>query len=152
MRVIAFVAGSQYPTILRSGKTTGVSVASGGTTNASVTLADVSGAVDPSTPTSVVAGQGGIIKINLTDPGDFLDGATGILYTSPSPPLGNHNGVVNYGSLVNLVGGAYQFSSNPFSTLGGPTSGTIYYNFGGYSSPFNNPGVEIPGLFWPNLV
>jgi hypothetical protein len=149
VRVIAFIAGSMYPAILRSGKATGISITSG-TTNASVALADVSGAVDPSTPSMVAAGQSVTIKFNLTDLGDFLDGGLGSLQTSSSPPLQNSGGLGFVGgSLVSSGGGAYQFVVNfPFTQQ----VGALYYQFVANSSAFSDLGVhEYPSLFWPNL-
>jgi hypothetical protein len=74
IRVIAFASGGTFPAVLRSGKTTGISVSANGSTSASVRLGDVNGAVDSSTPTSASAGAQVTVRINITDPGDFLAG------------------------------------------------------------------------------
>jgi uncharacterized protein (TIGR03437 family) len=151
VRVVSFVAGSTYPAVLRGGEITAVAVASGGTTNASVTLADLSGAVDPSSPSSVVAGQSPTIKINLTDPGDFLDGLeVGSIYTYSSPPTQNPSGPLSGfgGTFVRTGPGTYQFTG----FLTAPQPGTLYYQFAASSSAFSNPnGQEHPSFFWPNL-
>ena len=150
IRVIAFTSGSTFPAVLRSGKTTGVSVSTSGSTSASVTLGDVTGAVDPSTPTSASAGAQVTIKINITDPGDFLAGvSSGRLWSSTSPLTQNTTGAQTSGTLSSLGNGVYQFAG----AVNLPTSGgTFYYQFGEASFAFDNPnGTEAPFLDWPNL-
>src|ERR1039457_660729 len=150
IRVIAFTSGSTFPAVLRSGKTTGVSVSTSGSTSASVTLGDVTGAVDPSTPTSASAGAQVTIKINITDPGDFLAGvSSGRLWSSTSPLTQNTTGAQTSGTLSSLGNGLYQFAG----TVNLPTSGgTLYYQFGEAAPAFDNPnGTEAPFLDWPNL-
>jgi uncharacterized protein (TIGR03437 family) len=151
IRVIAYVPGSRTTTVLRSGKTTGLSVMSGATTSASVALADVSGTLDPSSPSSAPVGRAVTIRINITDPGDFLDGGYGALYVYTSPPVTNGNGSIissEGGSLANAGGGAYIFTFSDFP----PGAGTIYYQFSGSSSAFNDTSTpEYPYLFVPNL-
>src|ERR1035437_3061870 len=120
IRVIAFTSGSTFPAVLRSGKTTGVSVSTSGSTSASVTLGDVTGAVDPSTPTSASAGAQVTIKINITDPGDFLAGvSSGRLWSSTSPLTQNTTGAQTSGTLSSLGNGVYQFAG----AVNLPTSG-----------------------------
>ena len=93
VRVIAFTAGGVFPAILGSGKTTGVVVASGSTVNASVSLASPSFAVDTSTPPSANDGASVTVKINITDPGDFLDGVSfGQLWGGTKSPTQNITG------------------------------------------------------------
>ena len=150
IRVIAFTSGGTFPAVLRSGKATGISVASGATANASITLADVSGAIDPSTPTSANAGTQVTIKINITDPGDFLVGVSSArLWSSTNPLTQNTTGAQTSGTLSSLGNSLYEFAT----AINLPTNGgTFYYQFGEASFAFDNPnGTEAPFLDWPNL-
>jgi uncharacterized protein (TIGR03437 family) len=146
IRVIALA--TQF--VLRSGKTT-VSTSSSGTTSASVTLADVSGTVDPSTPAAGGAGTRVAVKLNLTDPGDFLDGplyASGRLFSWTSPPSINlYLSAQTTGTLVSQGSGVYQFTCS----VNLPTSGgKLYYQFAEVALPFTISG-RVSFLAWPNL-
>lgn len=150
VRVIAFIANGTFPAVLRSGKITGVSVAAGAGTGVSVTLEDVTGALDPATPTSGNAGAPLNIRVDITDPGDFLDGVTaGRLWSSTTPFTHNLYGSQTEGSITAIGAGEYQFSI----TTNLPTAaGTLYYQVGEASYAFDSPdGQEAPFLVWPNL-
>jgi hypothetical protein len=160
--VVAFVSGSKTPAILRSGQTTGVYIGPpSDTATVSVALSDVVGVVDPSTPSLAPAGPAATIKINLVDPGDYLDCAQGTMFIScaeatlytvdGTPPSANLFGSSRPGTLVRTGKGTYQFTAITGS------SGTRYYQFGGHSRVFDNtnvlnsPNLEQPYLFAPNL-
>ncbi len=150
VRVIAYRAGDSFPAVLASGKALGITVTADAPAPATVALGAVSGSLDPATPTAGKAGTTIRIKINITDPGDFLDGvhSARISYSS-SPFTGNLHGSDAYGTLIQTGSGAYQFLTD-FTLPASP--GTIYYQFGEGSYPFANAaGTEAPFLFWPNL-
>src|SRR3954451_7863494 len=116
VRAIAFTKDGIFPAVLRSGKATGISINSGSTANATVNIGDVSGAVDPSTPTSADPGSRVTIKVNITDPGDFLTGAlsaTGRIFTSTTPPtqgMTSLAGTQVSGPLLSVGNGVYSLT------------------------------------------
>jgi hypothetical protein len=141
LRVVAHDGSSQ---LLRTGAATGVTADAGASVAASIALADVSAAVDSSTPSVATYGSALTIAINFTDTGLVFrtgDAQCWVDYGTASAALTSRR----YGA-ISKVGGS-QFKC--VVSLTAPATGAIlYYRMSAYA--FDSQYERItPTLAWP---
>ncbi|HEY3440674.1 MAG TPA: carboxypeptidase regulatory-like domain-containing protein [Paludibaculum sp.] len=151
VRVIAIRAGAATPSILRSGKAVGVSVAANVTTDAAVPLADYAVTLDPATPSSAPAGTTVNVIANLIDPGDTAFGAINpTLYGATTAATQNLAAAPMAGQLTDSGNGAWALTSPV--VLPGASGLILYYQVAYEAADFSDAsGAERPYFCWPNL-
>ena len=142
-RVAAFTAGLSLPPLLRTGLASGINVPA--TPSASVLLADF--VVTALTPASALTGAAIALTVDVTDPGQFCDGAYGFFWMSPAPFTQNMLAPLSAGPIASVsVAGKWRLTT----TVNAPTTaGTLYYQAGINHAAFST-STEVPMLFWPN--
>lgn len=152
IRAIAYAsnpAANPRPAILRSGQLVSVTIGSGVPIASPLALSDVTGVVDPATPSTAEAGGTASILLRITDPGATLAVAnTGRLWAASTPFSSNFGGTPTIGSWVSTGGNTWL--SSVTVPLPGST-GTLYYQFGEAATEFAL-GDETPYLVWPNVA
>lgn len=138
------------PAVLSSGQVSGVWVPESGSAGAAITLAGVTVERDPLTPVSAGASTRVTIRVNITDPGDFLSGATAAqFWTSTTPFTGNMRATALSGSLTSAGDGLYTASASVTLPANAPG---FYYQVGMSIPAFTTPdGLNSSYLIWPNL-
>lgn len=148
IRIIAYKNGGTFPAILAGGKENNVTVAEGEQKPVSIALSSPKITLDESNSSEVSAGSNFIIKLNITDPADFLN-SSGRLWWNTTYPAGNLYGAQPAGNITKISDGEYQFS---ISLTAPATPGKFYYQFGESNNSFDSPqGDEAPFLVLPNL-
>jgi hypothetical protein len=138
------IATDASATILRSGKTSDISVSGGGSATASITLGNIAVALNSATPSSASPGVPVTITVDLTDPGDFLgvgDGYCWLDYGTDSSDLSESI----FGTVANVSGSSYQGAISLTTPANSPT---LYYQFGVYAPDFIADGLT-PIIAWP---
>ena len=152
IRAIVFrsVSGETFPAILRSGKSTGVIVASGSVANVSITLADIPIALDAASATSGGAGALVALRVNINDDNEVMAGrTTGRIWYSSTPFSLNMYAAQTFGPMSQPVSGARQAVVDLRLPA---TAGTLYYQFGESAPDFRNPNnQESPFVVWPDI-
>jgi hypothetical protein len=146
VRAIAVTGGGA---VLRSGQAGSISVPSGGSTQANITLQDVTATFESVTPSSATAGSTVPIRLLITDPGDSLSPPSSAgLNASFTPFTVNGSGTVS-GNNTTTPLGAQQYRISITATLP-TTGGTWYYQVSTQAMQFVIPGT-VPTFFYPNV-
>ena len=150
VRVIALGGSGTFPSVLAGGRQEGVTVTDDIASAVDIALTPPTWTLNPSTPTQVATSSTFNIVMEIEDPADFFSGSSrGRLWWSDQPLTANVSAIQDTGSLQQIAPGRYQFS---ISLTAPSMPGTIYYQFGENSPPFNDPrGSEAPFLILPDL-
>jgi len=141
VRIIAHDAAAA---VLSSGMASGITVSAGGSAAASVSLAPVTVALDPSTPATATPGSSITLRFNVTDSGNFIKAGYGYCWIDYSGDPANLSESV-FGTVSTAGGGSSQCAVS--LTL--PSSGSVfYYQLGAIGYDFISDQVT-PLLEWP---
>lgn len=149
VRAVALVNGA-IPAVVASGQATNIFVAPDALTEAAAALGPLAGNVDASVPFTAPSGTDVPIRVNIIDPGDFLDGvSTARFWTGTSPFIRDLSGTAVDGAMTRSGPGVYQ--ADVTVTL--PGAGTaLYFQLGQSVLGFNTlDGLNGSYLLWPAL-
>ena len=148
IRIIAIKNGEVFPAILGGGTESNITVVKGEQKNVSIALSAPKVTLDASTPSQVNASSKFTIKMNISDPADFLGSDGRIWWDTTYNGVNNLYGAQSLGSITKISDGKYQFS---IELTAPATPCEFYYQFGGSNFSFESPqGDEAPFLVLPN--
>ncbi len=141
---VRIIAHDAEAAVLSSGMASAITVSAGGSAAASVSLAPVAVALDPSTPATATPGSSITLRFNVTDTGNFIKAGYGYCWIDYSGDPANLSGSV-FGTVSTAGGGSSQCAVS----LTVPSSGSaLYYQLGAIGYDFISDQVT-PLLEWP---
>ena len=146
IRVVAFQSGPSMPAVMASAQTAVASVPSSGSVAASATLSRIAPALDPATPLVADQGSSPSIKVNVLDPGDFLETSAGFLFYSATTFAQNRIAPLYSQAAKTASGGGKYAFAGPIQML----ASVMYYQLAVQPLDFAN-NLESPIYAWPNL-
>ncbi|MBC8059684.1 MAG: hypothetical protein H7Y18_03365 [Clostridiaceae bacterium] len=149
LKVIGYKEGGTFPSVLAGGKVSNLNIVEDQSLDVNLTLTKPTVEVDPSTPTQVKTSEKFTIKLNITDPADFLQDVSGArIWWNTIIPSTNTTGSQPSGTLTRIEEGQYVYTIQ-LTAISAP--GKMYYQFGESSYKFQSPlGNEAPFLMLPD--
>lgn len=106
LRAVAFVAGGTVSSALATGKSNATVSSPGAAVNASVALSPLSVQLDAATPSMAVAGSSVLLRFNVTDAGDVLEGCGANFLTGADSA--SMDGFIGSAGLLLVASSTYQ--------------------------------------------
>src|SRR5215469_6411511 len=149
MRAVAYDGTVGGSPLLRSGQAISIQVSTGGLLSVTIGLGDISITRDPSTPALGATGSRVTFSFDITDPGDAIEGLSGLFYSSPTLFVSPNPGPAVVNPVTKVISGSYVAAFTEYL----PLTGTALYYFmqvmvrwAPGSPVLNSPSAGLPAF------